>query len=176
MTLPAPKPPFSVNTTRFEPYKTSRFLVYFDPTTDPVAGVTKVGGLKRTTQVIEHKEGANPLTIKGFGKTSYDPIMLEGGLTHGTAFRDWADTAQRLDNGHPIQDLTNLRRDIHIVLLNEQGQPVHRYTVHNAWVAEYQAMPDLDAGGNAVAIEHIKIEHQGWEHDDSLAEPNQSPG
>ena len=176
MPLPPPKPPFSVNTARFEPYKTSRFLVYFDPTTDPVAGVSKVGGLKRSTQVIEHKDGSNPLTTKGFGRTSYDPLTLERGLTHDTAFKDWADTAQKLDNGHPIQDLANLRRDVHLVLLNEQGQPVHRYTIHNAWVAEYQAMPDLDGGGSAVAIEHIKIEHQGWEHDDSLAEPNQAGG
>lgn len=174
MPVPPPKPPFSVNTSRFEVYKTSRFKIYFDPYTDPVAGVSKVSGLKRTTQVIEHRDGSNPLTVKGFGRTSYDPITMERGLTHDTAFRDWADTAQKLDNGHPIQDLPNLRRDIHIVLHNEQGQPVHRYTVHNAWVAEYQAMPDLDAGANAVAIEHIKVEHQGWEKDDSLPEPDQT--
>jgi phage tail-like protein len=174
MALPKPKPPFSVNTTRFDPYKNSRFLVFFDPTTDPVAGVSKVGGLKRTTQMIPYNEGGKALTLKGLGRTSYDPITLERGVTHDSAFVDWADCAQKLDQGHPTQNLVNLRRDIHLVLLNEQGQQVHRYNVHDAWVSEYQAMSDLDAGANAVVIEHIKVEHQGWEHDDTLTEPDQA--
>lgn len=174
MPLPKPRPPFSVNTARYDPYKNSRFLIYFDPTTDPVAGVSKVSGLKRTTQPIEHKEGGKALTLKGLGRTSYDAITIERGVTHDSAFVDWADCAMKLDQGHPTQNLGNLRRDIHIVLLNEQGQPVHRYTVHDAWVSEYQPVSDLDAGGNAVVMEHIKIEHHGWEHDDTLGEPDQS--
>jgi phage tail-like protein len=174
MPLPPPKPPFSVNTTRLDPYKNSRFLVFFDPVTNPVAGVSKVTGLKRTTQVVEHKEGGRVINLKGLGRTAYDPITLERGVTHDTAFSDWANAAQKLDSGHPIQSLPNLRRDIHIVLLNEQGQAVHRYTVHDAWVSEYQPVSDMDAGGNAVAIEHIKLEHHGWEHDETLAEPDQT--
>jgi len=174
MPVPPPKPPFAVNTSRFDPYKNSRFLVYFDPYTDPVAGVSKVTGLKRTTQVVEHKEGGKMLPLKGLGRTSYDPITLERGVTHDTAFSDWANAAQVLDSGHPKQSLPNLRRDVHIVLLNEQGQPVHRFTLHDAWVSEYQPMSELDGGGNAIAIEHIKVEHQGWEHDDSLTEPDQT--
>jgi phage tail-like protein len=176
MPLPPPSPPFSINATRFDPYKGSRFLVYFDPVTDPVAGVSKVSGMKRTTQVIEHKEGGNALPLNGLGRTSYEPITMERGVTHDSAFTDWANAAQKLDQGHPTQSLTNLRRDIHIVLLNEQGQPVHRYTVHDAWVSEFQSLSDLDGGGNAVAIEHIKVVHQGWEHDDTLKEPSQSSG
>jgi len=163
--------PFSVNSTRFDPYKTYRFLVYFDKSTTPVAGMSKVGGLKRSSDVIEYKEGGNGLIRKGLGRTKYDPIILERGVTHDTDFEQWANAAQVLDKGHPSQSLKNLRKEIRIELLNEEGQPVHRYLVHRCWVSEYQALPDLDGGTNAVAIEHIKFENEGWEHDLSLSEP-----
>lgn len=165
--------PFSVNTRRYDPYKAYRFLVYFGESTAPVAGVSKVGGLKRSSDVIEYKEGGNALILKGLGRTKYEPIMLERGITHDKDFEDWANAAQVLDKGAPSQSLANLRKDLRIELLNEAGQPVHRYIVHECWVSEYQAMPELDGGGNAVAIEHIKLEHHGWEHDLSLAEPKE---
>jgi phage tail-like protein len=165
--------PFSVNTTRFDPYKTFRFLVYFGESTTPVAGVSKVGGLKRSSDVIEHKEGGNALIRKGLGRTKYDPLTLERGVTHDVDFEEWANAAQKLDRGAPTQSLKNLRKELRIELLNEEGQPVLRYNLHRCWVSEYQALPDLDAGGNAVAVEHIKIEHEGWEHDLSLTEPTE---
>lgn len=162
--------PFSVNTNRFDPYKAYRFLIYFATSTTPVAGVSKVGGLKRTADVIEYKEGGNAVILKGLGRMKYDPITLERGVTRDTDFRDWADSAQVLDKGSPSTSLKNLRRDIRIELLNEAGQPVHRFIVHRGWVSEYQALPDLDAGGNAVALEHIKVENEGWEEDLTLPE------
>jgi len=165
--------PFSVNTTRFDPYKAFRFLVYFGQDTSPVAGVSKVGGLKRSSDPIEYKEGGNAIILKGLGRTKYDPITLERGVTHDSGFQDWADAAQVLDKGAPTQSLKNLRRDIRIELLNEAGQAVHRYIVHRCWVSEYQALPDLDAGGNAVALEHIKLENEGWEKDGSVTEPTE---
>jgi phage tail-like protein len=165
--------PFSVNITRFDPYKAFRFLVYFGDSTTPVAGVSKVGGLKRSTDVIEYKEGGNAITLKGMGRTKYDPITLERGITHDPEFQDWADAAQKLDKGAPNQSLKGLRKNIRIELLNEAGQPVMRYTVHRCWVSEYQALPDLDAGGNAIALEHIKLENEGWERDVTLAEPTE---
>jgi phage tail-like protein len=165
--------PFSVNTTRFDPYKAFRFLVYLDISTSPVAGVSKVGGLKRSSDAIEYKEGGSGIIRKGLGRTKYEPITLERGVTHGDELEQWANAAQVLDKGAPSQSLKNLRKEIRIELLNEAGQPVHRYLVHRAWVSEYQALSDLDAGGNAVAIEHIKLEHEGWEHDLSLSEPTE---
>lgn len=165
--------PFSVNTNRFEPYSTSRFLVFFDKSTTPVAGVSKVTGLKRSTDPIEYKEGGNPLSRRGLGRTKYEAITLERGITHDSAFEDWANAPQVLDTGAAKASLKDLRKTIRIVLLNERGQPVHAYTVWRCWVSEYQALPDLDAGTNAVAIEHIKLEHEGWEHDLSVGEPNQ---
>lgn len=165
--------PFTVNANRFDPYKTFRFLVYFGNSTSPVAGVSKVGGLKRSSDAIDYKEGGNALIRKGLGRTKYDAITIERGVTHDTDFDDWANAAQVLDKGHPSQSLKSLRREVRIDLLNEAGQPVKRYFVHRAWVSEYQALSDLDAGGNAVALEHIKIEHEGWEIDTTLTEPQE---
>ena len=161
---------FPVNTDRFDPYKTFRFLVYFDQSTTPVAGVSKVTPLKRTTGMVEYKEGGNALSRKGMLRTTYDAITLERGVTHDPDFEQWANAAQVLDKGAPSQSIKNLRKNIRIELLNEAGQPVHRYLFYRCWVSEYQALPDLDAGANAYAIEHIKLENEGWEHDLSLAE------
>ena len=165
--------PFSVNAIRSNPYPSSRFLLYFGTATTPVAGVSKVGMLKRSSDVVEYKEGGNGIVLKGLGRTKYDPITLERGVTHDAEFMEWADAAQNLDKGAPSTSLKDLRRDIRIELLNEAGQPVHRYVVHRCWVSEYQALPDLDANGTAVALEHIKLEHEGWEKDLSLTEPTE---
>jgi len=165
---------FSVNITRADPYKNYRFLVYFGQATTPVAAVSKVGGLKRSSDVIEYKEGGNSIIRKGLGRTKYDPITLERGVTHDSDFEDWANAAQVLDKGSASQSLKNLRKEVRIELLNEEGQPVHRYVVHRCWVSEFQALGDLDAGGNAIAIEHIKMENEGWEHDLSLSEPKEN--
>jgi len=165
--------PFSVNVSRFDPYKSYRFLVYFDTSTSPVAGVSKISSIKRSNDVIEYKEGGYAIIRKGLGRQKYEPITLERGVTHDDSFEQWANAAQVLDKGSPSSALAKLRKEIRIELLNEQGQPVHRYLVHRAWVSEFQALPDLDAGTNAIAIEHIKLENEGWEHDLSLAEPKE---
>ena len=165
--------PFSVNINRFDPYKTYRFLVYFDTSTTPVAGMSKVTGLKRSSDMIEYKEGGNTVIRKGMGRTKYEPITLERGVTHDTDFELWANAAQVLDKGAASQSLKNLRKQLRIVLLNEAGQPVQQYIVHRCWVSEYQALPDLDAGANAYAIEHIKLENEGWERDLTVTEPTE---
>lgn len=164
---------FSVNINRFDPYKTFRFQIYFEGSSEPVAGVSKVTGLKRSSDVIEYKEGGQPVTRKGLGRTKYDPITLERGLTHDPGFEAWANAAQILDKGVASTSLKSLRREVRIDLLNEAGQPVYRYFIHRCWVSEYQALPDLDAGGNSTAIEHIKLENEGWERDISLGEPTE---
>lgn len=165
--------PFNVNIDRFDPYKAFRFVVYFGTSTSPVAGVSKVSGLKRSSDVIEYKQGGDALIRKGLGRTKYEPITLERGITHATDFEEWADAAQKLDKGSPGSSLKSLRRQIRIELLNEAGQPVHRYIVHRCWVSEFQGMADLDGGGNGIAIEHIKLENEGWEHDLTLSEPKE---
>jgi phage tail-like protein len=166
--------PFVVNVARFDPYKNYRFLVYFDTSTTPVAGVSKITALKRTNDVVDYREGGNAVIRKGLGRMKYEPITLERGVTHDSSFEDWANAPQVLDKGHPLTSLAHLRKEIRIELLDEAGTPVHRYLVHAAWVSEYQALPDLDAGANAIAIEHIKVDHEGWEHDLTLTEPKET--
>lgn len=162
--------PFTVNITRVDPYKSYRFLVYFAQSTAPVFGVSKVSALKRSSDPIEYKSGGDAIIRKGLGRTKYEPITMERGVTFDTDFANWANAAQLLDSGSPSTSLKNLRMDIRIELLNEEAQPVMRYIVYRAWVSEFQALPDLDAGANAIAVEHIKIENEGWERDTSLAE------
>jgi phage tail-like protein len=167
-------PIFTVNTNRFDPYKSYRFLVYFGTSTSAVAAVSKVTALKRSSDPIDYREGGNAIILKGLGRTKYEPITMERGITFDTDFETWANAAQVLDKGAPSTSLANLRKEIRIVLLNEEAQPVHQYKVHRCWVSEFQALPDLDAGQNAVAIEHIKIENEGWERDTSLTEPKET--
>jgi phage tail-like protein len=162
---------FPANMNRYDPYKSYRFLVYFGTSTTPVAAVSKVGMLKRSSDVIEYKEGGNAIIRKGLGRTKYEPITLERGVTQDPTFQTWANYAQVLQSGAPSTSLKNLRQDIMITLLNEAAQAVIRYKVYRCWVSEFQALPDLDGGGNAIAIEHIKLENEGWERDLTLAEP-----
>lgn len=165
--------PFPANLNRFDPYKNFRFLVYFGQSSTPVAGVSKFGALKRTTAPIDYIEGGNPITRKGMGRTTYTEVSMERGVTHDSDFETWANASQVLDHGVPGQSLAALRKDLRVELLNEAGQPVHRYFLYRCWVTEFQTLPDLDASQNGVAIEQMKIVHEGWEHDLSLGMPQE---
>ncbi len=161
---------FPVNTSRFDPYKSYRFLVFFGTNTTPVAAISKVTALKRISDVIEYKEGGFNIIHKSLGRTKYEPITLERGVTQDLDFITWADAAQKLDQGHPSTSLANLRREVRLQLLNEAGQAVHGYIVHRCWVSEFQALPDLDASASVIALEHIKLENEGWEVDPTVVE------
>ncbi|MFL6196544.1 MAG: phage tail protein [Thermoanaerobaculia bacterium] len=166
---------FNVNANRFDPYKNFKFRVFWVGSTAPVAGVSKVGGLKRTTEVVEHREGGDPSTSrKSPGRTKFEAITLERGVTHDTEFEKWANKVWNFGSGLGAEvSLKDFRRDVIIELYNEAGQPAIRYKVFRCWVSEYQALPDLDANANAVAIQHIKLENEGWERDYELQEPSE---
>ena len=136
-------------------------------------GVNGVSALLRTTEVVEHREGGDPSTShKSPGLTRYEPITIERGVTHDTAFEDWANLVWKLGAGLGAEvALKEFRKDIIIEFYNEAGQLVLAYKVYRCWVSEYQALPDLDAEANAVAIQHIKLENEGWERDTSVPEP-----
>ena len=153
---------------RFDPYKNFKFAIKFNNTI--VAGVSKVTGLKKTTEVVKHREGADPSSSrKSPGRTEFEAITLERGVTADREFEKWANQVWLFKGQAPGESaLGNFRRDITIELRNEAGQPVLRYFVYRCWVSEYQALPDLDANANAVAIEHIKIENEGWSRDVAL--------
>ena len=162
---------FSVNPGRLDPYKKFKFRVKWD--NKVVAGVSKMSPLKRTTDVITHREGGDSnVERKSPGKTHYAPIILERGVTHDPEFEGWANLVFSKNSGS--MSLKNFRKDIVIELLNEAGVPVIAYKVYRCWVSEYTALPELDAGENAVAIQSITIEHEGWERDTGLAEPKET--
>jgi len=164
-------PEFTVNPARVDPYKNYKFRVKWDGRY--VAGISRVSALVRTTEVVEHREGGDPSTShKSPGLTRYEPITLERGVTHDTAFEDWANLVWKLGAGLGAEvALKEFRKDIIIEFYNEAGQLVLAYKVYRCWVSEYQALPQLDADANAVAIQHIKLENEGWERDTNVPEP-----
>jgi phage tail-like protein len=161
---------FSANPQRFDPYKNFKFRVRWDGKI--VAGVSKVSALKRSTEVVEHREGGDPSTKrKSPGQTKYEPITLERGVTHDPEFEAWASKVWNFGAGSGSEvSLADFRKDIIIELLNEAGDIVISYNVHRCWVSEYQALPELDASANAVAIQTLKLENEGWERDTSVTE------
>ena len=166
-------PPFSVNPNRKDPYKDFKFRVKWDGRY--VAGVSRIGPLVRRTSVIVHREGAEPSSPrKSPGQTDYAPIVLERGVTHDIEFERWANKVWNLGGGEGAEvSLEDFRKDIVIELRNEAGQVVLAYFVYRCWVSEYQALPDLDANENSIAIEHIKLENEGWERDYEVREPEE---
>lgn len=164
-------PQFPVNTHRFDPYKNLKFRVKWDGR--HVAGVSRVSGLVRVTDVVEHREGGDPSTLRRSpGVTSYLPITLERGVTHDTEFEQWADQVHNLHAGPGSEaGLRDFRRDLVIELYNEAGQLVLAYNVYRAWPSEFQALPELDSSANAVAVQRLTLQHEGWERDVSVTEP-----
>ena len=162
---------FSVNAERFDPYKNYKFRVKWDGRY--VAGVSKVGALKRTTEVVEHRNGADPSMVrKSPGQSKYEPITLERGVTHDTEFEKWANKVWNFGSGLGQEvSLKDFRKDIIIEVLNESGQVVIAYKVFRCWVSEYQAIPELDASANAVAIQTLTLQNEGWERDYAVVEP-----
>ncbi len=161
---------FSVNAQRFDPYKNFKFRVKWDGRY--VAGVSKVSALKRTTEVVSHREGGDPSSSHNSpGRTKFDAITIERGVTHDPEFEKWA-----TDSGLGAEaSLKDFRKDILLEIYNEAGQLALVYKVFRCWVSEYQVLPDLDANANAVAIEHIKLENEGWQRDYEVPEPVESP-
>jgi len=165
-------PQFAVNTYRFDPYKNFKFRIKWDGRY--VAGISKCSALKRTTEVQKHRECNDPSTARHMPTTSaFEPITLERGVTHDRDFETWANLIYNPGEGGTIS-LRNFRKDIIIELLNENGVVAKAYKVYRCWVSEYHALPDLDANANAVAIEMMKIECEGWERDDSTPEPTET--
>jgi len=164
---------FTVNAQRFDPYKNFKFRVKWEGRY--VAGVSKVGALKRTTEVVKHRDGGDPSTSrKSPGRTEYEAITLERGVTHDQEFERWANKVWNFGSGLGAEvSLADFRKDITVDLFNEAGQLVISYRLYRCWVSEYQAMADLDANANAVLIQTLKLENEGWERDYEVAEPTE---
>jgi len=171
-------PPFTVNANRVDPYKNFKFRVKWD--NRYVAGVSKVGALKRTTEVVKHRDGGDPSTSrKSPGRTEFEAITLERGVTHDLDFEQWANRVWDYKNAQANMadkevSLSNFRKDVMIDVFNEAGQKVLSYHVYRCWVSEYQALPELDGNASAVAIEMMKLETEGWERDEEIPEPTEA--
>jgi phage tail-like protein len=166
-------PMFPVNAHRFDPYRTFKFQVLINGV--PVAGLKKMTALKRTTEAVSWRTAGDPTHERKLpGATKFEPITLEQGLTHDPVFEQWASLVNNIQ-GDSAMSLKNFRKDIVINVLNLQGKIAISYKVYRAWVSEYQALPDFDAGTtNAVGIQSIKLEHEGWERDVAVPEPAES--
>ncbi|RYF98735.1 MAG: phage tail protein [Chitinophagaceae bacterium] len=163
---------FVVNSIRFDPYKNFKFRVKFDGRT--VAGISKVSLLKQSTEPVSHREGGDPSSARLTpGIWKFEPITLERGVTHDKEFEDWAKLIWSLEGDAAIS-LENFRKKLTIELLNEQGAVAKAYNVFRCWVSEYQALPELDANANVVAIEKIVVQNEGWERDVEIEEPQQT--
>ncbi len=164
---------FTANPQRFDPYRNFKFRLKWDGRY--VAGISKVSALKRTTEVVKHREGGDPSTSrKSPGLTEYDAITLERGVTHDPDFEAWAATVWQIGAGLGAEvSLASFRKDVLLDFYNEAGELAISYKIYRAWVSEYQALPDLDSNANAVAIQHIKLENEGWDRDVSVTEPTE---
>ena len=163
---------FTVNPQRYDPYRNFKFKIKVDNMY--VAGLNKCSALKKTTEMVEWREGGDPSSSHKLpGKTSYDAVTLEAGVTHDLTFEEWANLVNNFQ-GDAAMSLKNFRKDIIIDVFNEAGQKAISYNVYRCWVSEYQALPELDASANAVMIQTIKLENEGWERDTSVTEPQES--
>ena len=163
---------FVVNAHRTDPYKNYKFQILWD--NKAVLGVSKVSSLKRTTEVVKHRSGGeNSIDHKSPGRTSYEGITLERGITHDLDFEAWANLVHAYA-GDAAMDLDGYKKELTLEVMNEAGTVALRYFLHACWVSEWTAMPDLDANANAVAIENMKIELEGWERDVDTTEPDET--
>jgi phage tail-like protein len=164
---------FTTNATRFDPYKNFKFRVKWDGRY--VAGVSKVSALKRTTEVVSHRNGGDPSSSrKSPGRTEFEAVTLERGVTHDVDFEQWANKVWNYGNGLGSEtSLKDFRKDVILEVYNEAGQLAIAYKVFRCWVSEFQSVPELDANANAVAIQTLKLENEGWERDYEVAEPSE---
>lgn len=173
---------FPKATLRDDPYRNFKFKVKWDGVY--VAGISKVSALSRTTQVMTHRAGGDPTTPRRMpGQSEYQAITLERGVTHDPAFEQWANKVWDFHNltiddrqdetGNQNVSLKDFRKDIVLEVYNEAGQKVIAYTIFRCWPSEFTSLPEMDANGNAVAIQMLKLENEGWERDTTIAEPDE---
>ncbi len=165
-------PQFSTNSHRLDPYKNFKFRIKWDNRF--VAGLTKASALKRTTEAIEYRQAGDSSVVRKLpGRSKFEPITLEGGLTHDTQFLEWAQQVNNPD-GDAAMSLKNYRKEVIIEVLNLQGTTAMAFKLKRAWPSEFQVLPEMDANANAVAIQMLKLEFEGFERDESFAEPAES--
>jgi len=166
-------PQFTVNPNRFDPYKQFKFRVKWDGKYIP--GIDKVSGLTRKTEVVTHREGGDPSSVrKSPGQTTYEPIILTRGRTHDIEFEKWTNKVWNFGVGLGAEvSLADFRKDLIIDLFNEAGQKVMSFKIYRCWPSEYVSLGELNANDTCVALESITLQHEGWERDYEVTEPEE---
>lgn len=163
---------FTTNPHRRDPYKNFKFRVVWN--NNAVAGLSKMSAIKRTTEVVEWREAGGPSIIRKMpGRTKCEPVTLEAGLTHDRQFLEWADQVNN-PQGDADTSLKNYRKEVTIEVLNMQGEKAIAITLQRAWVSEFQMLPEMDANANAVAIQILKLEYEGFKLDEQVTEPSET--
>src|SRR5208282_665201 len=124
---------FPANPQRLDPYKNFKFRVKWDG--KYVAGISKVSSFKRTTEVVEHREGGDPSTShKSPGRNKFEAITLERGLTQDMNFHDWAGLVWNFGAALGSEvSLANFRKNLYLEFYNEAGQLVIAYKIFRCW-------------------------------------------
>ena len=169
-----PAPMFAANAHRYDPYRTFKFQVVIGGQT--VAGLSKMGALKKTTEAVKWRAAGDPSYQRVMpGGTSFEAVTLEQGLSHDKVFEEWANAVNNVGEGDAGMSLQNYRRDVVINVMNLQGVPAITYRLLRAWVSEFQALPEFDANTmNTVGIQSIQIQHEGFLRDEGTQEPTET--
>ena len=164
---------FPANPSRKDPYKNFKFRIKWDGAY--VAGINKISALRKSTQPISFREGGDPSSARvSPGQTTFEPIVLERGMTQDTNFEAWCNKVWNFGAKLGMESsLADFRKDVIIDFYNEAGQLAISYKIYRCWPSEYQALPDLDSMGNDVAIQMLRLENEGWERDTNLQPPKE---
>jgi len=124
-----------VNSKKVLPFRNFKFHVYFEGKKDPVALVSKMSALKRTTEVVDWRSGGDSNSPRKLaGKTKYEPITLERGLSLDSDFEDWAQRVNNFDT-HLAENDNDFKKEMSIEILDLDGKVVLRYNIHSCWVS-----------------------------------------
>lgn len=140
---------------RHGPYRNVRYLLEIDGIA--IAGFSQCTLPENSTEAVEYREGTDPPTVrKLWSLNSYGTLTLERGTTEDSiALFEWR---RLVEQGN----VDAARRNIAVVVLDEEGEPGPRWEFRSAWPTQYDG-PDLDASGNEIAIESMEIDHEGME-------------
>ena len=139
---------------RNDPYRSTRFKLEIDGIVQ--AGFSECTLPDSTTEPIEYREGDDPPTpSKLWNITKYGNLTLKWGTTDSMELFEWRKAVEQ-------GKLADARRNVAVIVQDEEGKPGARWEFAEAWPSKYDA-PDLNATGTEVSIETLEITHESME-------------
>jgi phage tail-like protein len=139
-------------------YRDYKFRIKWDGRI--VAGIHRVSPLRRTVAVIEYRQGTGAgATQKLPGSVRYEPITLERGITHDSAFENWANQVTGTTAG------PTFRKEVRLEVYDAHDRLVVAYNIHRCWPTEYTALGGLDSSSDSHPFQSLTLENEGWERD-----------